>query len=115
MEILECPVETTLTLIGAKWKLIIIKHLLVHGTLRYGQLKKLMSTISAKVLTDQLREMESDGLVVRTVYPEVPPRVEYHLTELGYSLQPILGAMLEWGTEFKKSVAAGKSKPGKKA
>ena len=99
-ELPACPVETTLTLIGDKWKVLILRDLL-PGTKRFGELRKSIGTVSQKVLTTQLRQMEDCGLVVRTVYAEVPPRVEYTLTELGYSLQPVLDAMRTWGQEYK--------------
>ena len=95
-----CPVETTLTLISDKWKVLIIRDLL-SGTKRFGALKKSIGGVSQKVLTAQLRQMEENGLLTRTVYPEVPPRVEYTLTELGYSLKPILDAMWDWGETYK--------------
>ena len=95
-----CPVETTLMLIGDKWKVLILRDLL-PGTKRFGELKKSIGNVSQKVLTAQLRDMERNGLVNRKVYPEVPPRVEYSLTELGRSLKPILDAMWDWGEEFK--------------
>ena len=95
-----CPVETTLTLIGDKWKVLILRDLL-PGTKRFGELKKSIGSVSQKVLTAQLRDMENNGLLTRTVYPEVPPRVEYSLTELGRSLKPILDSMWNWGEEFK--------------
>lgn len=95
-----CPVETTLTLIGDKWKVLILRDLL-PGTKRFGELRKSIGTVSQKVLTTQLRQMEDSGLLVRTVYAEVPPRVEYALTELGYSLKPVLDAMGTWGQEYK--------------
>lgn len=95
-----CPVETTLLLIGDKWKVLILREL-VNGTKRFGELKKAISAISQKVLTNQLRGMEEDGLVVRKVYAEVPPRVEYSLTELGLSLKPVLDSMLQWGMHYK--------------
>lgn len=95
-----CPVETTLTLIGDKWKVLILRDLL-PGTKRFGELKKSIGTVSQKVLTAQLRDMENSGLVNRKVYAEVPPRVEYSLTELGQSLKPILDAMQDWGMEYK--------------
>ncbi len=95
-----CPVETTLTLIGDKWKVLILRDLL-QGTKRFGELKKSIGNISQKVLTAQLRAMESSGLLTRTVYAEVPPRVEYALTELGKSLNPILIAMENWGLNYK--------------
>lgn len=96
-----CPVETTLMLIGNKWKVLIIRDLLT-GTKRFGELKKSIGKVSQKVLTTQLRDMEEDGLISRKIYAEVPPRVEYSLTEFGKSLQPILNAMLQWGTEYKE-------------
>lgn len=98
-----CPVETTLMLIGDKWKVLILRDLL-PGTKRFGELKKSIGGVSQKVLTAQLREMETDGLVRRTVYPEVPPRVEYTLTALGRSLKPILDAMWDWGEAYQSKV-----------
>lgn len=95
-----CPVETTLTLISNKWKVLILRDLMT-GTKRFGELKKSIGAVTQKVLTAQLREMETAGLLTRTVYAEVPPRVEYTLTELGYSLKPILDAMWNWGNEYK--------------
>lgn len=95
-----CPVETTLALIGDKWKVLILRDLL-PGTKRFGELKKSIGSVSQKVLTAQLRDMEQNGLVHREVFAEVPPRVEYSLTELGRSLKPILDAMWNWGEEFK--------------
>ena len=95
-----CPVETTLTLIGDKWKVLILRDLL-SGTTRFGELKRSLGSVSQKVLTAQLRAMEASGLVSRKVYPEVPPRVEYTLTETGYSLRPILDAMWDWGEQYK--------------
>lgn len=98
-----CPVETTLSLIGDKWKVLILRDLM-PGTKRFGELKKSIGSVSQKVLTAQLRDMESNRLVTRTVYPEVPPRVEYSLTALGRSLKPILDAMWNWGESYKASV-----------
>ncbi|MCM1115727.1 MAG: helix-turn-helix transcriptional regulator [Clostridium sp.] len=95
-----CPVETTLTLIGNKWKVLILRDLM-QGTMRFGELKKSIGTVSQKVLTAQLRDMESDGLLTRTVYPEVPPRVEYSLTDLGMSLKPVLDTLWTWGESYK--------------
>ena len=95
-----CPVATTVALIGSKWKLLIMRNLLSRPW-RFNELKKDLEGISQKVLTDSLRSMEADGLLTRTVYPEVPPRVEYTLTELGYSLRPILEAMRVWGEDYK--------------
>ena len=97
-----CPVETTLMLIGDKWKVLILRDLL-PGTKRFGELKKSIGSVSQKVLTAQLRDMEAKGLVSRKVYAEVPPRVEYSLTDLGRSLSPILKAMAEWG-EYSKTL-----------
>lgn len=96
----DCPVETTLTLISDKWKVLILRDLMT-GTKRFGELKKSIGGVSQKVLTAQLRQMEDSGLLIRTVYPEVPPRVEYTLTELGCSLKPILDAMQNWGEHYK--------------
>lgn len=98
-----CPVETTLTLIGDKWKVLILRDLMT-GTKRFGELKKSVGGVSQKVLTAQLRDMEESGLLTRKVYPEVPPRVEYSLTELGQSLRPILDAMQNWGEGYKSSL-----------
>ena len=100
-ELPACPVETTLTLISDKWKVLILRDLM-PGTKRFGELKKSIGSVSQKVLTAQLREMERSGLLTRTVYPEVPPRVEYTLTDIGESLKPILGAMFDWGMDYKE-------------
>ena len=97
----ECPVETTLMLISDRWKVLIIRELL-DGTKRFGEIKKSIGNVSQKVLTANLRSMEDRGLLTRKVYPEVPSRVEYTLTETGYSLKPILDAMVAWGTEYKQ-------------
>lgn len=99
-----CPVETTLSLIGNKWKVLILRDL-VNGTMRFGELRKSIGSVSQKVLTAQLRDMEESGLVNRMVYAEVPPRVEYSLTETGYSLKPVLDAMGRWGEEYKHSAS----------
>ncbi len=99
-ELPACPVETTLTMIGDKWKVLILRDLM-PGTKRFGELKKSIGHVSQKVLTAQLRDMESSGLVHREVYAEVPPRVEYSLTDLGRSLKPILDAMENWGADYK--------------
>ena len=96
-----CPVEATLQLIGNKWQVLILRDLLANGTLRFKELQRSIGKISQKVLTANLRTMEDAGLVSRKVYAEVPPRVEYSLTPLGQSLQPILDAMAKWGTEYK--------------
>ncbi len=97
-----CPVETTLTLISDKWKVLIIRDLM-PGTKRFGELKRSIGGVSQKVLTSQLRQMEESGLLRRTVYPEVLLRVEYTLTELGYSLKPVLEALQDWGEAYQKS------------
>ena len=100
-----CPVETTLTLIGDKWKVLLLRDLM-PGTKRFGELKKSVGSVSQKVLTAQLRAMEEKGLVHREVYAEVPPRVEYSLTELGKSLKPILDSMWVWGEDYKRKYEA---------
>ena len=101
MELPACPVETTLMLIGDKWKVLILRELM-GGTKRFGALKKSIGTVSQKVLIAQLRDMEDKGLLTRKVYAEVPPRVEYTLTDTGYSLKPILDAMVAWGTDYQE-------------
>ena len=98
-----CPVATTVQLIGSKWKLLILRNLLMRPW-RFNELRKDLEGISQKVLTDSLRALEEDGIITRTVYPEVPPRVEYALSPLGQSMKPILDAMEEWGTEYKKKL-----------
>lgn len=98
-----CPVATTVQLIGNKWKLLILRNLL-PGTQRFGELKKGIPGISQKVLTENLRSMEDDGIISRKVYPEVPPRVEYTLTNIGNSLKPIISAMEQWGNLYKKKI-----------
>lgn len=100
-ELPECPVATTVALIGSKWKLLIIRNLLQRPW-RFNELKRDLTGISQKVLTDNLRSMEEDGLITRTVYPEVPPRVEYALSDLGQTLKPILDSMVEWGNAYKQ-------------
>ena len=98
-----CPVATTVQLIGSKWKLLILRNLLVRPW-RFNELKRDLTGISQKVLTDSLRSMENDGLITRTVYPEVPPHVEYSLSEIGESMRPIIKAMESWGTAYKQSI-----------
>ena len=98
-ELPACPVETTLLMIGEKWKVLILRELLT-GTKRFSEIKSAVSGVSQKVLTQKLREMESDGLITREVFPEVPPRVEYTLTDLGETLRPILDSMRDWGAEY---------------
>lgn len=102
-ELPECPVATTVSLIGSKWKLLILRNLLARPW-RFNELRKDLDGINQKVLTDNLRSLEEDGIVVRTVYPEVPPRVEYSLSSLGESMRPILIAMEHWGNEYKKTI-----------
>ena len=98
-----CPVATTVRLIGSKWKLLIIRNLLQRPW-RFNELKKNLEGISQKVLTDSLRSMEADGIVTRTVYPEVPPRVEYALSELGECMRPVMDAMAKWGINYKNQL-----------
>lgn len=98
-----CPVEMTLQLIGNKWKILILRDLLT-GTKRFGELKKSVTGITQKVITSNLRDMESSGLLTREVFPEVPPRVEYALTDTGYSLEPILDSMYSWGENYKRNL-----------
>ena len=102
-ELPDCPVATTVSLIGSKWKLLIMRNLLVRPW-RFNELQKYLDGISQKVLTDSLRSMEADGIITRTVYPEVPPRVEYALSELGESMRPIIKSMENWGAEYKKNM-----------
>ncbi len=99
-ELPDCPVATTVQVIGSKWKLLIMRNLLVRPW-RFNELQKNLEGISQKVLTDSLRSMEADGIITRTVYPEVPPRVEYALSPLGETMRPILDAMQAWGNAFK--------------
>lgn len=103
-ELPQCPVATTVNLIGGKWKLLIIRNLMARPW-RFNELLKNLDGCSQRMLTDSLRTMEADGLVVRTVFPEVPPRVEYSLSKLGLSLRPILGAMEKWGADYKNGRA----------
>ena len=103
-KILDCPVATTINLIGNKWKLLIIRDLLA-STRRFGELRKHLEGISQRVLTQNLRELENDGLIKRKVYAEVPPRVEYSLNELGRSLLPIISTMADWGNNYKKTIS----------
>ena len=102
-ELPECPVATTVQLIGSKWKLLILRNLFQRPW-RFNELKKSLEGISPKVLTDSLRSMEADGIISRTVFPEVPPRVEYALTELGESMRPIIDVLAAWGTDYKKKL-----------
>ncbi len=97
----KCPVEITLMMLASKWKVLIIRELLT-GTKRFGELKNAVGTITQKVLTSNLRDMEESGLVERKVFPEVPPRVEYTLTDIGYSLAVVLDSMAEWGSAYRQ-------------
>ncbi|MBQ8667390.1 MAG: helix-turn-helix transcriptional regulator [Lachnospiraceae bacterium] len=102
-ELPDCPVATTVSLIGSKWKLLIMRNLLARPW-RFNELQKNLEGISQKVLTDSLRSMEADGIITRTVFPEVPPRVEYALSQLGESMRPIIKSMEEWGLEYKQGL-----------
>ena len=102
-EMPSCPVATTVRLIGSKWKLLIMRNVFIRSW-RFNELKKNLEGISQKVLTDSLRSMEEDGIIIRTVYAEVPPRVEYTLSELGYSMKPIMDSMEQWGLNYQKKV-----------
>lgn len=102
-ELPACPVATTVQLIGSKWKLLIMRNLLARPW-RFNELQRNLEGISQKVLTDSLRSMESDGIITRTVYPEVPPKVEYSLSELGESMRPIIAAMEQWGIDYKNTL-----------
>lgn len=103
-ELPECDVATTVQIIGSKWKILIMRNLLSRPW-RFNELRKSLDGVSQKVLTDSLRQLESDGIVLRTAYPEVPPRVEYSLTKLGESMRPILSAMEAWGKIYKDASA----------
>lgn len=98
-----CPVETTLSLIGDKWKVLILRDLM-NKTLRFGELKRSIGTVSQKVLTSQLRDLEQDGIVRREVFAEVPPRVEYSLTDTGKSLKPVIESLRIWGETYQKAM-----------
>ena len=98
-----CPVATTVSLIGSKWKLLILRNLMARPW-RFNELRRSLDGISQKVLTDALRSMEEDGIITRTVYPEVPPRVEYALSEIGESLGPVIAAMENWGNDYKNKL-----------
>ena len=102
-ELPACPVETTLMLISNRWNVLILRDLM-EGTKRFGELKKSLGNISQKVLTAILRAMEENGLLIRTVYAQVPPKVEYTLTDTGYSLKPVLDAMVQWGIKYQLQI-----------
>ncbi|MDE7394618.1 MAG: helix-turn-helix transcriptional regulator [Clostridiales bacterium] len=103
-ELPECPVATTVQLIGNKWKLLIIRNLIFNGDQRFTDFLKSIPALSKKVLTDNLRALEADGIIEREVFAEVPPRVVYSLSPIGKSLKPILDAMVEWGTDYKNNL-----------
>lgn len=103
-ELPECPVATTVQLIGNKWKLLILRNLIYNGNQRFTDFIKTIPAISKKVLTDNLRSLQDDGIIEREVFAEVPPRVVYSLSQLGSSLKPILDAMVDWGTDYKSSL-----------
>lgn len=102
-EMPECPVATTVALVGSKWKLLVLRNLMARPW-RFNELKRDLNGISQKVLTDSLRSMESDGLIIRQTFPEIPPRVEYSLSPLGESMRPIIAAMEQWGIYYKSSI-----------
>lgn len=106
-ELPACPVETTLSIIRSKWQVLILRDLLMNGTMRFKELQRSLGKVSQKVLTDNLRAMEGYGLVHREVFAEVPPRVEYSLTETGRTLQPVLDAMWAWGEGYKERLRGG--------
>lgn len=98
-----CPVETTLSIIGDKWKVLILRDLF-EGTKRFNELKKSLNGVTQKMLTQQLRELEQDGIIHRMVYPVVPPKVEYSLTDLGKTLKPVVDSMRDWGIYLKSVI-----------
>ena len=102
-----CPVEATLDVIGGKWKGVILFHLMEKGIVRFGEFRRLLPAVTQQMLTNQLRELEADGIVHREVYREVPPKVEYSLTEFGQSLSPILEPMCEWGMRYEERLGKG--------
>lgn len=101
----QCPMDITINILSGRWKLSILWHLM-RGTLRFNELQRLLPGITQKTLTQQLRELEQDGILLRKIYPEVPPRVEYNLTELGESIKPILNSMCQWGKEYQNAVTS---------
>lgn len=97
----DCPMDVTINILSGKWKIAILWHL-TRGTIRFNELQRLLTNITQKTLTMQLRELERDGIIYREVYPEVPPKVEYGLTKVGESIKPILSSMCEWGKDYQK-------------
>ena len=97
----QCPVELGLNILSGKWKLKILWHL-SKGTIRFNELQRLLGSITPKTLTEQLRELEEQGIILRTVFPEVPPKVEYSLSEIGITLKPILKGLCEWGKTYRQ-------------
>lgn len=100
----QCPMDVGLNILSGKWTLRILWHI-SRGPVRFNELQRLLGTITTKTLTAQLRELEEQAIIMRTVYPETPPRVEYALTELGQSIQPILKDLCEWGTSYQKAIS----------
>ena len=103
---MECPIEVVVNLLGDKWKVLIMRNLLLKGTQRFGELNRGINGVSQKMLTQQLRQLEADGLIGRKIYPEVPPRVEYSLTEFGQTLKPVFDAMHNWGTGYLEQIGS---------
>lgn len=103
-----CPVEASLSVIGGKWKGVLLFHLFQNGTMRFNELRRALPAITQRMLTNQLRELERDGIVTRRVHAEVPPRVEYSLSEIGHTLQPVMDALQAWGTRHFKHATAGR-------
>lgn len=97
-----CPMDVTINILSGKWKISILWHLVTKGIVRFNELQRLLPDITQRILSMQLRELEKDGMIYRKVYPEVPPKVEYGLTEVGESIKPILSSMCEWGKEYQK-------------
>lgn len=108
-ELPACPVETTLLLIGNKWQVLILRDLVLNGTMRFKELQRSIGGISQKVLTSNLRAMEESGIVHREVFAEVPPRVEYSLTDLGLTLKNVLDALWDWGLSYQERMGSGKA------
>lgn len=111
-----CPVEATLSLIGGKWKGVILYHLFEEGVMRFNEMRRRLPSVTQRMLTSQLRELEADGLIMRKIYPEIPPKVEYRLSERGRTLEPVIRALKHWGdSHYDFSAVSPPSKPQKKA